>query len=261
MAGEAVNPTERFSDRVQDYRLYRPGYPRAVTDLMRDACGLKPAMPVADIGSGTGIFTRLLLEAGFVVTAVEPNAAMRQAAEEDLRLLPGFHSVAAPAEETGLPGGAFAAITVAQAFHWFDAERARLEFQRLLRPDGWVFLIRNHRKATTTAFNRDYDTLLQAIGEPYHAVAHRDEEAAHRGRQSFFQDNRFQRADFDNPHAMDWPALRGRFLSVSYAPAEGDPRHHAFLLRLEDIFHRHSRDGQVTFDQTTEVFYGRLSAG
>lgn len=253
-----MNPVERFSNRVDDYRFHRPGYPKAAVDLLRDTCGLRAGARVADIGSGTGIFTKLLLEAGFDVTAVEPNEPMRLAAEEDLRHFPRFHPVAAAAEKTGLPGASFDAITVAQAFHWFDSEGARREFRRLLRPGGWVFIIRNERQAEGSPFARDYEALLRTLGQAYETVAHRDEAATKRTREEFFQPDAASLAAFDNPHTMDWPGLRGRFLSASYVPAKGDARHEYYLARLEEIYNRHAVDGKVTFGQQTEIHYGRL---
>jgi len=253
-----LKPTERFSNRAEDYRRYRPGYPAAVAVLMRETCGLGPGAPVADIGAGTGLFTRVLLEAGFDVTAVEPNAAMRAAAEEDLRDFPRFRTVAAPAEETGLPTASFDAITVAQAFHWFDRAAAQTEFRRLLRPEGWVFIVRNQRSEGGSPLARDYEGMLKTLGERYHAIGHRDRTAQARAMKEFFPEGALRVARFDNPHVMDWPALRGRFLSMSYIPVEGEPGHEELFSRLEEIFQAHARDGRVKFDQITEVHYGRL---
>ena len=71
------DPTERFSDRVDDYLRYRPSYPGELIDLMRVEMGLRPDHTVADIGSGTGILSALLLAHGNTVIGVEPNRAMR----------------------------------------------------------------------------------------------------------------------------------------------------------------------------------------
>lgn len=253
-----MKSTERFSNRADDYRRYRPGYPPAVVNLMRETCGLKTGAQIADIGSGTGILTKLLLEGGFNVTAVEPNEAMRTAAEEDLRDWKGFGSIAAPAEETGLPGASFDAITVAQAFHWFDIQGVRREFARLLRGDKWVFIIWNHRDAGGSPFHRNYETLLESLGLPYEAVAHRNIEARTRSLDEFFPPGVMRTAQFDNPQAMDWPALRGRFLSSSYAPAEGDPKHKEYISRLEELFQKYAIGGQVVFEQQTMVYFGSL---
>ncbi len=111
---------------------------------------------------------------------------MRQAAEDDLRPFPLFHSVAAPAEQTGLPGSSFDAVTVAQAFHWFDHLAARREFRRLLRPGGWALIVRNDRRTDTSPFARDYEELLKGLGEPYEAAVHRDEAAGTRRLREFF---------------------------------------------------------------------------
>src|ERR1700677_366465 len=162
-----MNPTERFSNRVENYRRYRPGYPQAVIDLIRAAAQLEPGDDVADIGSGTGILTRLLLLAEWTVHAVEPNAAMRDAAEADLDMyLPRFHSVDARAEKTGLPDASIDAITCAQAFHWFEREAVHKEFNRILRPHGWTFVIWNERKRGG-AFDYAYHEILNTLGQSY----------------------------------------------------------------------------------------------
>ena len=254
-----MNPTERFSDRAGDYQRYRPGYPPAVIDLMRDACGIRTEASVADLGSGTGIFTKMLLEAGFEVTAVEPNAAMRLVAEQDLGRFPRFHSVAAAAEQTGLADASFDAITVAQAFHWFVPAAAHREFQRLLRPAGWVFIIGNHRQKNASPFASAYEQLFRTFGESHVAAEHRDQAIGARHRRILFSPGSLQIAQFDNPQVMEWPTLRGRFFSSSYAPGKGDPRHENCLLCLENIFQEHAVNGQVILGQTTEVYYGKLA--
>ena len=100
----STSPTARFSDRVENYVRYRPGYPPEVLDLLRAECGLRPSHSVADVASGTGAFTRLLLENGNSVFAVEPNAAMREMGIQQLESLGSNRlvSVAGTAEETTL---------------------------------------------------------------------------------------------------------------------------------------------------------------
>src|SRR3982074_1557174 len=129
-------PTARFSDRVENYVRYRPGYPPEVLDLLRTECGLWPSHIVADIASGTGVFTRLLLENGNSVFAVEPNAAMREMGIRQLESLSAggrLVLVAGTAEETTLKSASVDFVTAAQAAHWFDLPRARAEFARILR--------------------------------------------------------------------------------------------------------------------------------
>jgi SAM-dependent methyltransferase len=250
-----MDNTHRFSNRADAYRRARPGYPPAVASLIRETCPLPHAARIADIGAGTGLLTRVLLDAGFDVAAVEPNAPMLNAAIEDLGHFPTFHPVPAPAESTTLPASSFDAITVAQAFHWFDHQAARVEFLRILRPGGFVFIIRNHRLPDATPFARAFETLLHTLGDAYLNLQHRDHAAGTRAIQQFFLPASTNYAQFDNPHTLDWPGLRDRLLSVSYAPTPGEPGHDQLLNALESLFNAHAENGAVTFPQITEVYY------
>src|SRR5213595_654680 len=131
------DPTKRFSNRVENYIKYRPGYPDAVIDLLTEECRLTQQSIIADIGSGTGILSELFLKNGNSVFAIEPNAAMRRTAEDLLRKHPKFTSIDAAAEATTLDIASVDFVTAAQAFHWFDRKNARKEFARILKPEGW----------------------------------------------------------------------------------------------------------------------------
>ena len=93
----APDPTQRFSNRVEDYVRHRPGYPPELVATLEREAGLGPSSVVADLGSGTGISAELFLDAAATVFAVEPNSAMRRAAEalqaEELTVLPGAEEV------------------------------------------------------------------------------------------------------------------------------------------------------------------------
>jgi len=135
------DPTQRFSNRADNYTRYRPHYPDGVLDILRDGIGLTPQTVIADIGSGTGIATALFLRNGNPVFAVEPNREMRVAAEEQLHARPGFQSVQGTAEATTLPAASVDCVVAAQAFHWFDPVKTQAEFRRILKPGGWVVLM------------------------------------------------------------------------------------------------------------------------
>src|ERR1700681_2154275 len=128
--------TQRFSSRVDDYVRFRPGYPPEIIGLLKKECGLTPDRVIADIASGTGIFTQMLLENGNRVFGVEPNDEMRRAGERFLGRYSRFTSVAGTAEATTLPDHGVDLITAAQAAHWFDRGKARREFIRILKPGG-----------------------------------------------------------------------------------------------------------------------------
>lgn len=252
-----LNPTERFSTRVENYIKYRPDYPADVLDLLRADCGLTESAVVADVGSGTGILTRRLLPAAHHVYGVEPNREMRVAGEQLLKGYVNFTSVAATAEATKLPDQSVDLITAGQAFHWFDRLRARSEFKRILKPDGRVALIWNSRRTAATPFLRGYEQLLQDYATDYAQVDHTNigaEEIA-----AFFAPNRPQLAVFENLQVFDFDGLRGRLLSSSYAPEPGHPNHEPMLEALRRLFDTHQTGGRVQFEYDTEISYGSLS--
>jgi SAM-dependent methyltransferase len=254
-AGEMIDPKERFSDRVRDYVRYRPGYPREILELVVRVCGLGPGRIAADVGSGTGILTRLLLESGGRVVGVEPNAQMRAAAEQSLSGDAHFESLDGCAESTGLGDSSVDVIASGQAFHWFDPAPTRVEFARILKPGGWVVLVWNRRK--DTAFGRDYEAMLDRFAPDYAHVRTRDR-AAEPNLRAFFAPETPVGVTFDNEQRLDQSALAGRLLSSSYAPRAGHPLYEPMIQRLAEIFHIHARDGAVRFEYDALVWYGRM---
>jgi SAM-dependent methyltransferase len=252
------DPTDRFTGRVADYARYRPSYPPELMDLMREELGLRPDHVVADVGSGTGILTEPFLANGNRVFAVEPNRAMAQAAEERLGGDPRFRSVNGRAEATGLESGVVDFIVAGQAFHWFDAGRTRDEFHRILKPAGWVVLVWNIRRVDATPFLRDYEAFLRRWGTDYKEVSSRyADEAAMR---TLFGPDGCRARRYEYRQTFDLDGLRGRLLSSSYTPAEGDPRRGPMLSALAGLFEAHQERGGVAFEYDTHVYYGRLAA-
>jgi SAM-dependent methyltransferase len=252
-----MDPKQRFSTRVEHYIKYRPGYPPAVIETLREWCGLKAESVVADVGSGTGILSRLFLDFGCSVYGVEPNPEMRSAAERLLAAYPRFISRDGSAEASGLADNSIDFVTAGQAFHWFDAPRARREFERILHPGGWVVLVWNERRLDSTPFLRDYEALLQGYATDYNQVNHRNVEADPQAIPSFFG-GKFTVARFDNQQVFDYRGLEGRLLSSSYTPEPGTPAYQPMLDELGRIFELHQQNGAVTFEIDTRMFYGRL---
>ena len=250
-----LSSTERFSTRVENYIKYRPSYPSALLELLRVRCGLAATSRVADIGSGTGILTELLLETGAEVFAVEPNREMREAAERLLSDYGRFRSVNGTAEATTLPDASVDLITASQAFHWFDVQKSRRELARILGPDGWVALVWNERPPDADAFMDDYDGLLRRHAAEYDRVTQmRADETKIR---EFFG-KRPESAMFANRQTFDFAGLHGRLMSSSYAPEPGHPEHEPMIAGLRDLFERHNRGGKVIFPYRTLVYFGQL---
>jgi SAM-dependent methyltransferase len=251
-----TDPTQRFTGRVESYVRYRPGYPRAVLDLLAAECDLTSGSVVADVGSGTGILSKLYLQNGNRVLGVEPNSEMRAAAEELLGDHPRFTSVAGTAEDTTLDDSVDF-VVAGQAFHWFDVERARAEFGRILRSGGWTVMIWNLRRKDATPFLAAYERLLEVYRTDRGEVEiwRQDEGMA----DALFGPGHFETATFDNRQVLDLDGLKGRLSSASYVPAKGEPRSDIMLQDVEKMFNEHQKEGTVTVEYDTKLYYGRLT--
>ena len=250
-------PTERFSSRVENYVRFRPSYPKEVIEVLRAKCGLSPNSVLADIASGTGLFTRLLCENGNRVFGVEPNKDMRRAGEHYLAGFPNFVSVAGTAESTTLPTHSVDLITCAQAAHWLKREEALREFQRILKPNRFVVILFNDRKVKGNAFSDDYEELVVKYGTDY-------SEVQRLGRifegLEFFTPHSCEKRTLPNYQDFDYESLEGRLLSSSYAPQAGDPSFDPMIADLKRLFEKHQRGGRVRMEYDTNIYYGKLSA-
>ncbi len=245
--------TKRFSDRVDNYIKYRPHYPEEIIPFLAENVGLSPKAIIADIGSGTGILSELFLKYGNPVFGVEPNREMREAAEQLLEPYTNFKSVDATAEQSTLPQASVDFILAGQAFHWFNLVPTQTEFRRILKPKGWVILIWN-RRTTASPFQQAYEQMLHDYTDDYRQVNHHkiDTDVL----TQFF--DHFKIATFENSQRFDYDGLKGRLLSSSYAPLTGHPKHAQLLSRLQQIFTEYQENGFITFQYSTQMYYGQL---
>jgi len=252
----SIDPTKRFTDRVSNYVKYRPGYPKEVIDHLEKECHLSAQSAIADIGSGTGIFTKLLVERGYNVYAVEPNDAMREEADRQLKHFPAYRSMAGRADLTGLASQSIDMVVCAQAFHWFNTPETKAEFQRILKPGGQVALIWNNRDIEADAFAAAYDALLKTLGGDYEKINHQNLVEADFVK--FYKNGQYKLTKFPNQQIFDFEQLAGRAFSSSYIPAEDTKAGKAFKGKLQMIFDTHQCDGRVVFKYDTEVYLGKV---
>jgi len=249
------DPTKRFSKRVENYIKYRPSYPAEIIPLLEAECGLAAESVVGDVGSGTGILTELFLRHGNKVFGVEPNPEMRRAGEKLLANYPNFISVAASAEETSLPNESIDLIAAGQSFHWFDRDLAKIEFQRILKRNGWVVLMWNGFRVETSPLNKGYQDIVLRYGTDYKEVAR---EITGVDVESFFAPGSCKCAKFTFKQVFDFAGLKGRLLSSSYAPESSDPNFEQMIEELRALFDANQQEGKVDFNYETEVYYGKL---
>jgi SAM-dependent methyltransferase len=250
--------TERFSEKVSDYAKHRPSYPAEAIDFVMRALDLSRGSIVADIGAGTGISSVLFLDRGVRVCAVEPNAPMRASAEAWLGAREGYSSHAGTAEATTLPDASVDAIIAAQAFHWFDPEKARGEALRILRPrsSANVALLWNARRPTGTAFLEGYEQLLLDRSVDYAKVRHQNV-AASDAVDRFFA-GPASRWSTPSTQPYDWDGLVGRTRSASYVPGPSHPAYERFYAALRELFDRANENGFVAFEYDVDVIYGSI---
>jgi ubiquinone/menaquinone biosynthesis C-methylase UbiE len=252
-----LETAERFTGRVDRYRQHRPRYPEAIVSLLQEKCGLTNRSTVADIAAGTGLLSEIFLAHDYEVVAVEPNDEMRAACGVLTEHFSRFRCLSGSAEATGLPASSSDLITVGQALHWFDLERARAEFVRILRPGGWCAVVYNERRMGGDAFHAGYETLLQDFGIDY-AKVQRQHLTAER-MQAFFAPATMRRAVFPNAQQFTLEALEGRIVSSSYMPTPEHPRYAAMQAAIRGFFQQHQKDNQVTLAYDCAVSYGQIA--
>jgi ubiquinone/menaquinone biosynthesis C-methylase UbiE len=252
MSGRAAS--ERFGAVVEDYDRYRPTYPEVAMDFLTQRLGSPQQTRIADIGSGTGISSAPMLERGYTVYAVEPNANMRAAAEKKFQSNPHFHSVAGGAEDTTLPGASVHAVIAAQAFHWFDKPRAQREFARILTPGGQVALLFNERLTEENAFLRGFEDALLKHSIDYTQVNHANLKPE--VFENFY--HAFTRTCFRHEQVVNLEGMLGRVRSCSYVPHPGDEGWPALEEEMVALFNAHHCAGRVTILYETQVYLGTL---
>ncbi len=245
-----VKPKIRFSSRVENYIKYRPSYPLEIIDFLKEEKILTEDYIIADIGSGTGILTKLFLDNGNRVYGIEPNKDMRNAAEKNLQNYTNFSSLEGSAESTGLEDNCINLIIAGQAFHWFDVEEAKREFKRILKPNGNVALIWNNRGKTGSDFDRSYENFILKYGTDYKEVRKNEKNV-----DLFFN---YQKETFYNFQELDFTSYKGRVLSSSYIPLADNPIFPEMILELEDLFNLHQRNGIIRIEYDTELYLGKL---
>jgi SAM-dependent methyltransferase len=253
-----LDPTQRFTDRVAHYAQSRPSYPAVVLRILEEECRLSPEHVIADVGCGTGLLAALFLRNGNHVYGVEPNDAMRHAAEQALGHYATFTPVAGRAEAITLPDRNVDMVTAAQALHWFEPAATRREFARILKPGGWLVVVRNERCTETSP-------LLQAV-EAATALFRRSPEHG----QGWWEVNDELLAGYYGPagcchrtcgneQVVDEEGFLGRWLSQSSLPASGEPGHEEMVDGLRRVFAEHEREGLVAVNYVTHVWVGKLS--
>jgi ubiquinone/menaquinone biosynthesis C-methylase UbiE len=243
----------KFSDKAENYAKFRLGYSSEILKFFDDY-GFNNNSIIADIGSGTGKLTKIFLENGNTVYAVEPNDNMRFMADSSLNGYEKYISINGSAENTTLQEEIIDFVVIGQAFHWFDAPKALNEFKRILKDGGVLVLIWYNRK-TDTPFLVEYDNVLKNIPAykgSIHKALYSDEIIEE------FYSKDYKKYTIETIQEFDYSELLGRSLSSSYSPKEGTQEYMNQCKLLEKIFKKYNKNGKVTFNYNMEIYIGRL---
>ena len=260
MVLEAImeNNKERFTDKAAIYHRYRASYPKELINHLYTAAGFSKHSTIADIGSGTGIFSRLLLEKGSHVFCVEPNNDMRITAENELQGFARFVSVNAPAENTGLKAQSIDFITTAQAFHWFDRPRFKAECQRILKDGGKVVLIWNVRDYEHDLVKKDYVIRKKySVGDAKGLSSGEKPQNEYSG---FFLNNTCEKLTFNNDLRLTRSNYIGMNLSRSYAPHKDKhpEKYSGFVADLNGLFDMYNDNGVLVYPNSAKCYIGAV---
>jgi len=247
-----LTPLTRFSNRAENYARYRPSYPEAIVPFLEEQLGLKTGQRIADIGSGTGLLSELLLKRGYSVVCIEPNDEMRKAGEKRLSHYLGFSSRGRKAESTGLKSHSLDLVTVAQAFHWMEPVATKKEFTRILKPGGHIVLGWNMRQKNT-AFLEEYENLKINFGIDYNPINRVNEETI----KEFFYPHTTAVKSFPNIQWLDFDSLKGQLLSSSYIPLPGHPSYDTMISTLVSLFVQHNENGFVKMEYQTKLYWNK----
>jgi SAM-dependent methyltransferase len=250
-----MDNTLKFTGKAAVYAKARPNYAPEFIDYLYKDVGMNSTSVIADIGSGTGILSKSLLERGSVVYCVEPNNDMRETAEKNLSGFTNFHSVMGTAESTTLPADSVDFIVVAQAFHWFDVENFKVECQRILKPNGKVILVWNSRvitseltKENALIFSKYCPNFVGFSG----GAGDMDDDIA-----GFFNDD-FELRRFSNDLQFDKTKFIERCLSASYSLKETDSEYKSYISELEALFDKYSVNNILTMPNETVAYIGKV---
>lgn len=248
-----MNNTTRFDGKGEIYVRARPSYATELFDYIKNTLKIPQGSVFADIGSGTGIFTEQLLDCGYRVYAVEPNADMRKKAEEKLSANNDFTSINGADSHTKLIDESIDFITTAQAFHWFDADAFKKECKRILKPHGKVIIVYNSRDEQA-ACTKALADLCRKFSSEFHGFSNgiSDEKC-----RAFFDGNcEIFRAD--NSQSYDRQGYINRVLSSSYSLRESDERYAEYLKEINIIFDTFAVNGTLTVPTYTVAYIGTI---
>ena len=251
-----MDVTKRFNTRADDYVKYRPNYPQAIYDFLWKEVGVLSSFTVADVGCGTGIFTKGLVDRCQKIVGIDPSQKMLDQARIFLGERDNLDLILGTGENLPLSDNSVDGILCAQAFHWFDLQGSKKEFRRVARSNAPIVFIWNDRKTSGNKFLAAYDYLIRAHGTDYAQVNHREVTKGGKIQQFFGCEPEYFCCD--NQQIFDFEGLLGRLTSSSYMPNRGEAGFESMASNLKTLFDQNQKKGTVTIEYDCKLYWSRF---
>lgn len=241
-----------YDTKAEKYAKYRWDYAAQAIATIFDTADVSLQTVVADLGAGTGILTRHFVGKTKLVYALEPEDEMRGVLERVFSGNRFCQIINGSAEHSGLAAHSIDLISVGQAIHWFEPDAARKEFLRILKPAGWLALLRNY--GTDPVYEKAVGQLFEKFSKP--------EPAARISRQPlsfYFGNDSYQKLLFPFEYTLDWEHFLGSLMSSAFMPDEDSPNYAEFESRAREVFDILSLNGQLKSTGETELLISQVT--
>lgn len=243
-----------FTGKGELYYKYRPTYPKEIVKLLSNKYGFSRDMIVADMGCGTGALSTLFLNNGNKVICVEPNKDMLSTARKLLSKYKNVTFVNEKAESTNLNENSVDVIIAGQSFHWFNEEKAKFEFVRIIRSTNLAVLIWNDRDMTDP-FTYKYEMFIREFSKGYHGTG---STAISPERIYRLLNYNYEYYELDNFQKLNLNGLIGRYLSVTYSLKQEDSEYDKAISRLRALYNSNQENEEIKLKYITKIFIGRI---
>jgi ubiquinone/menaquinone biosynthesis C-methylase UbiE len=251
-----MDSVDRFTTKAERYARYRYGYAVEAIQAIFDITGLNSHAVVADVGAGTGLLAKELVDRVEKIYAVEPNLAMREFAERLLGQHPTFIGVDGRSDATTLPDHSLDLIVAGQAIHWFEPQTTLKEFQRILKPEGWLAAVfhtpmrlQSFRDAINVVCTPENGWDTTPTPRPQYGDSHTD---------FYFGIGNGMKMHFPQTFQENWDAFIGGMLSDSHSPDDIHPAFPRLVAALREVFDQYSEGGYLQVPGGTDIVIGRL---